>query len=691
MSSSGPFRSGGVRASGSSRQPTESPHTPSPFSTSKKRKLGEHHEIEAQEVEDRFISQQHLTAVRAELDHERKMREIDQKRAKLVQDRLASELELARKASDDAASLLRTVQEEAERSSTDLRKEHQKAVDELQRFRIELQRLQKSSSSSLSDPSSLLKEKCRRLEEQVEAQADSEARMRSELEQMRESFQARLKELTDRSAAATSSSSAAAAVSAAEKAPMALMGELHRTRIKLAESERQVRQLQRKNESLDRQNRSLVRDQEEARSARARVATLERKVRDLQTKYEEANAQLSAWTEFGESLMRELGSPDGLEGSGGRGGGGAPPEVATILRHMYAAQLHAKDLKREDQRKDQRIEFLSTSLEETKQKLKQAREQVSSLSTARAELQKQADAHQLRNESAIAQKAILERELASLRELVKTFDGMPLLSPAMAASHPSDVLASPELQTSVKTLEVRLNSVQDELDLVRSDRDRVFRELEASQIEREANKRELAEVKDKFGRLREAWQAEKVKAAQAEERANTAEALAGKGSFNPEKVRALHLKETPLIESLREEVAVLKRQLEAKGEKSASKLSSTVDLEKATQRLKENFKGQISLFREGVYLMTGFRVELLPGTDRPTFRVRSVFAEREEDQLLFKWPKGDEVTSLDLLETDLAKDLADTPSYQYMVKFHSLPAFLASVQLSLFEKQTVMM
>jgi hypothetical protein len=39
----------------------------------------------------------------------------------------------------------------------------------------------------------------------------------------------------------------------------------------------------------------------------------------------------------------------------------------------------------------------------------------------------------------------------------------------------------------------------------------------------------------------------------------------------------------------------------------------------------------------------------------------------------------------------LAKVLATTPSYEYMSKFQSMPAFLASVQLNLFEKQTVMM
>lgn len=55
---------------------------------------------------------------------------------------------------------------------------------------------------------------------------------------------------------------------------------------------------------------------------------------------------------------------------------------------------------------------------------------------------------------------------------------------------------------------------------------------------------------------------------------------------------------------------------------------------------------------------------------------------------MLKWPKTEDVSSLDILNTDFAKSLAETPSYQYMTKFHSLPAFLASVQLSLFENTT---
>jgi len=165
-----------------------------------------------------------------------------------------------------------------------------------------------------------------------------------------------------------------------------------------------------------------------------------------------------------------------------------------------------------------------------------------------------------------------------------------------------------------------------------------------------------------------------------------------------------------MSDTLRQQNAALKKQLQnvlqSKGEgvvgimagsakktKTAMTPGSEVDPDKLHQRLKESFKEQIGLFREGVYLMTGYKIDMLPGVDRPTFRVRSMYASREEDHLMLKWPKlreGEAVTSLDLLGTEWAKILSQSPSMDYIIKFHSLPAFLASVQLAEFEKQTML-
>jgi mitotic spindle assembly checkpoint protein MAD1 len=117
-------------------------------------------------------------------------------------------------------------------------------------------------------------------------------------------------------------------------------------------------------------------------------------------------------------------------------------------------------------------------------------------------------------------------------------------------------------------------------------------------------------VLEKFGKLREAVYEERAKAEKASVRADEAEALAGKGSFDPEKTRVLHLSNNPLTQALKEEIKVLRRQVEALSDSGKKKKASGIDVDpnKLHQRLKQSFKEQIGRFREGVYLMTGYKV-----------------------------------------------------------------------------------
>ena len=106
-------------------------------------------------------------------------------------------------------------------------------------------------------------------------------------------------------------------------------------------------------------------------------------------------------------------------------------------------------------------------------------------------------------------------------------------------------------------------------------------------------------------------------------------------------------------------------------------VSSTAgaDSIKLNQRLKEMFRDRIQTFREGVYLLTGWKVDLIYDQDssgssgsssssssssgatnnmkRPKLRMRSMYAEAPDDSLLFHWC-GDR---LDLLDTDFARRL----------------------------------
>ena len=110
--------------------------------------------------------------------------------------------------------------------------------------------------------------------------------------------------------------------------------------------------------------------------------------------------------------------------------------------------------------------------------------------------------------------------------------------------------------------------------------------------------------------------------------------------------------------------------------------------------MKDQFRNQIQLFREGVHIITGYKIDMnVTDPDAPRFTVRSMFAERESDHLNFLWRTdkyGKLQRSMDILDTELAQLLSKEPSFEYVKKFNSIPAFTASVCLSLFEKQTIM-
>ncbi len=61
---------------------------------------------------------------------------------------------------------------------------------------------------------------------------------------------------------------------------------------------------------------------------------------------------------------------------------------------------------------------------------------------------------------------------------------------------------------------------------------------------------------------------------------------------------------------------------------------------------------------------------------------------------MFIWPKAEKGLKeakprrLDLLDTDLAKTLSVAPTFEYLSKYDSLPAFSAALTLSLFENTT---
>ena len=96
----------------------------------------------------------------------------------------------------------------------------------------------------------------------------------------------------------------------------------------------------------------------------------------------------------------------------------------------------------------------------------------------------------------------------------------------------------------------------------------------------------------------------------------------------------------------------------------------------------------IAAYREQIYDLTGYRITQSPSPSNPSvplLKLRSMYAESPDDYLLFQPAKIK--GSYDLLESEYAKTLDDM-TLRYYKQFKSVPAMLAHITFSLFEKNT---
>ena len=615
-----------------------------------------------------LFSQHQIETLQAELEHERNMRTMDQQRFEKAKKRLEKQVELAVDQAQEAQANLQQVQIESDRMIAELRLTGNNALEELRNFQLE------AEDHATEQPDlAVWQEKCRFLEQRVATFENEEMKWKQELESIQKQFTGDIAKL--------SVPSPQKPPKILEEAPPTVMRELCRVRTQLSENERKERQANRKVDDLDRRNKALLQELEEARMSSRHAIHLEKELKETRVKYETLVAEDSAWKQFHREIVGLL-KRQGITLCHDNG----PPEVSTIIRYMERVQVELEKANRDASLRLAENTQLKEQADSARRRVGELEATIDKLAGEKRGLDVELEAAHRKSMELETKASIYLKESESLRALIKTFEAMP---------HGENVLASPRLDTSLKTMEVRLEALQRELAASIEDRNRLSALVEKATKGGQDDTLELARVREKFERLKEALYAERAKVEEAEARANHAEELAGRGAFNPETTRALRLEASPLTEALKEEIKVLRRQLEASGERKDGKVKSAHDPDKLNQRLKESFREQIALFREGVCLMTGLKVDMLPVTDgRPTFRVRSIYAENEHDHLMLRYPAdvGDEIKSLDVLSTDFAKELFNMPHcHAYMTKFHSLPAFLASVQLALFEKQTVMM
>lgn len=85
-------------------------------------------------------------------------------------------------------------------------------------------------------------------------------------------------------------------------------------------------------------------------------------------------------------------------------------------------------------------------------------------------------------------------------------------------------------------------------------------------------------------------------------------------------------------------------------------------------------------FRSAIYTLLGYKIDL----DENSCRLKSMYAERDDDVLIFNVKDG---SDFDLLETEYSRCLTDKIE-AYLGKCRSYPAFLSSLTLDLFNQRT---
>ncbi|KAK1745223.1 glucose-6-phosphate 1-epimerase [Skeletonema marinoi] len=422
-------------------------------------------------------------------------------------------------------------------------------------------------------------------------------------------------------------------------------------RIKIAEVERDNRQLKRQNDDMKQRLQEMIQHKERATTSQRRIKQLEKELQTATHVVEEGAETQRRWMEFRNEIVQE-----GLiEGAAIKGGSSSslPPEISTVVRKFQILKRKVEELEGEKSRIGQLSE---AHLRRCKVLEAQLNEKTQSLSQLEKDLGKRRD-------------NIDQLELENRKETAQS------KMPSMATEN-------------VAGLQISLKSARDEIKLLTDTNKKLEMTMEEMKTDQNTAKSEHERVLEKFQKLRSALMEERSKAEAAEARACQAETLAGKGSYNAETTRVVHLESNPLMEAVREkfqtEIDALKLQLEAAQDGRASKSPSVgtstpassrgslgsagtdVDVQKMHTRLKERFRMQIALFREGVYLLTGFKIDMIDAdSDSPQFRVRSIYGEREGDHLMFRWPKKKQ--TLEIMGTEMAQLLMTD---EYLDAFH---------------------
>ena len=657
-----------------------------------------------------------VAALQKDLDHERSVRRLEARRVESMEKRWKSQMEFLVAEEMESRQLLEEMNRRNEADLEIAQNARREAVERCTQAEQKVASLLMDHSSNEEgalllerNKRRILETKCATLQKEVESlqtiiKESSQASSTTELihtdDSLNHNAQKKRKLSTDVPLADDDPSDDASA----------LRKERDELKVQLAQTQRSNRQWIRKaNETSKRANEALH-YQQAAQRTQEKLEDLQKERDQLVLKTQQYSLVQDQWAGFAQTLrahsqdLMDKQESINKQDNDQQKTNAAPPEIASVLRHIQslkdknqnlltlldstnvksqASQQHITNLERTVQRNQLANETLEATNKAINQTLKQTEDQLKTIQ---------------------AQESIWKKEASSMRTLLDTYEHMErnLTSPNKSSSALDETSSSTDIKTSASTasLQLSLDSTKEELQLLVERNRKLLEEKDAMLKQANADKEEHERVLSKFEKLKKALFAEREKSQKAEERATEAETLAGKGSYNSETTKVLHLQTNPLTTAIHQkyklEISQLERTIEglqnqqqqSSSNASTTPPSSSVNASKLHQRLKNQFREQIASYREGVYLLTGYKIEMQMEQTQPIFKVRSMYSDQEEDHLLFSWAEKDGDGKLDILSTDMAKIFYREPSFEYVTKFNSIPAFLASVNLSLFEKQT---
>lgn len=644
------------------------------------------------------VLQTEVKTLRAELEHSQQIRSIERKNADRSEQRLRRQLADALEEAEENKELIESLREELDRFNEQMEESREEWRERIQWYEEqweEHQHQQELDDVGYND-SAVSNKKCIMLEKRLNAKDDQIGALEEQLKAALQDAASARQELHEKLSEQQQANNGNKGSGASDE-NSSFSRDL---RIKIAEVERDNRQLKRQNDDMKERLKDMIQHKERAITSQRRIKQLEKELQSATHLVEEGAETQRRWTKFRDEIVQE-GLIEGSAVTKGAGSSSLPPEISTVVRKFQTLKRKMIDIESENSRISQLSEAHLRRCKVLEAQLSEKSQSILQLEKVIGDSKASIDQLELENRKVLAQEKIWRREAAELRSLLDTYEQQETSQSKL-----------PNMATeNVAGLQVSLKSARDEIKLLTDANKMLESKLEEMKSEQSTAKSEHERVLEKFQKLRSALMEERAKAESAEARACQAETLAGKGSYNAETTRVVHLETNPLMEAVREkfqaEIDALKLQLEAAQERRASKSPSAgtttpassrgslgsagtdVDVQKMHTRLKERFRMQIALFREGVYLLTGFKIDMIDAdSDSPQFRVRSVYGEREGDHLMFRWPKKKQ--TLEIMGTEMAQLLMSerSPCSVYIRQFNSFPAFLASVTMQLFEQQT---